>query len=741
MPPEEREHEHERRGGSGVTIPVVDPLNLPTSFTITQARRADLGEHPRLLDGLLYIGLTVLYSAPGLGKSMLQAAVEEHLAFGRPFGPWLPERPYRCMVVDLEGDMRLASERSLTNTPWGLLPSDHGRAMPTDIEYETEWEGREFIERLARLEYRLQAAADAGEPYSYVRIDTMRLFVGSKPHGVNAYDFDAFCLRALNRVALRFRIALVLVHHSNKAGEVSGSTGIAGSTTVVMQLKRNPDNPDECLLASEKVRVDQEFRYALEMDDRGRWHFTDAITPTQAMLTGTKRAIVNVLTGRGPRVLADLVEALPDVNRNTMKAALRRLSVEGIAVYRRGRWELSQATVSEHPPCKVCHLPMEVYERGQEHHPTCSSDPSAAQAVERWLGQPRQQEASEQVNSGESGDVEHGQEDDDEHQEEDDAHPEARKFDGYAALTQSITTSRFKPLQRVEKVEREGVPWSLMTESMDGAHQSRGWTGPMPDDGLVAIVDRNGSFPSACSSVPVAPNKLTRTGPLGIDPADRKNRAGIFLITMPAWPEEDRTPHPLGRLARVGEKVWVTSPHMEQLDKLARTGRLPLLDVLDSWTGARNTSLFERFYVWSKTLREQTAGADEAVRTEAKRAISTAIRALWPKQSRSPYWRPDWNLSIRAEASVRHWVTADTAVTNGATLLSLGMTDEAAFAIPADDVPDPKVWVPTPYRIGGGFGAVKHKEIKTRSGETLMSPVTVAQFLDRGRARHADRTR
>lgn len=737
MPPDEQEHY--QQGGSGVTAPiVVDPLQLPTSFTITQARRADLGEHPRLLDGLLYVGLTVLFSAPGLGKSMLQAAVEEHLAFGRPFGPWLPERPYRCLVIDLEGDMRLASERSLTNTPWGLLPSDHGRQMPTDIEYETEWRGTEFYERLARLEARLQEAADAGDPYSYVRVDTLRLFLGSKPHGVNAYEWDAFCLGALNRVALRFRVSLVVVHHSNKAGEVSGSTGVAGSTTVVMQLKRNPDNPDECLLVSEKVRVDQPFRYALEMDDRGRWHFTDAITPTQAMLTGTKRAIVDVLTGRGPRVLADLLEALPDINRNTLKAALRRLSADGVALYRRGRWELSQTTVSEHPPCKVCGAPMEVYERGQDTHPTCSTDPNAAAAVERWLGSPIPQQPSPQVNTGEGGDVIEDQEED---QEEDHGHPETRKFDGYAEMTRSITTSRFKPIMVIKKVEREGLPWSLMTEQMDGAHQSRSWTGPVPDSGLVALVDRNGSFPSACSSVPIAPNMLTHTGALGIDPAERKNRAGVFEIVMPQWAEEDKTPHPLGRTARVGERVWITSPHMELLDKLARTGRMPLVDVLDSWTGVRNTSLFERFYQWSKLLRQSTATADEETRTEAKRAISTAIRALWTKRARSPFWRPDWNLSIRAEASVRHWVTADTAVTNGAVLLGLGMTDEAAFAMPEHDVPEPKLWVPAPYRIGAGFGEVKHKEIKTRSGETHMSPVTVEQFLDRGRARNADRAR
>lgn len=728
MPPDQDQNTGD--GGNRVQTRTVDPLRLPTSFTITEARAADLGEHPRLLDGLLYVGLTILYSTPGLGKSMLTGAIEEHLAFGRPFGHWMPESPARCLVLDLEGDMRLASDRSLTNTPWGLLPSDHGRPVAADVEYETEWEHGGLAEKVARLEERLAAARDAGRPYSYVRIDTLRLFLGGKPHGVNAYDWDAFCLRQLNRVALTYRVAMIVLHHSNKAGEVSGSTGLAGSAVAVMQLKRNPDNDEECLLASEKVRVDAPFRYALAMDERGRWAFTDDITPTQAQLTGTKRAVVDILTGRGPRILADLRDELPLVNANTLKAALRRLSHEGICAYRHGRWELTQATVSEHPACDLCGQPMAAYSPGQRVHPTCTQDPSVDQAVRTWLGTPTEA-APEPATPA----VIEDQDDDDEDQAEEHAHPEARRWPAFDEMKSSIATSRMKPLPRVEKLERDGRPWSLMTEQMDGAHQSKGWSGPAPaEDALVAIVDRNGSFPSACSSVPVAPNRLTHTGPLGVDQLARRSRAGIFEIVVPEWPEADKTPHPLGRAGAPGDRVWVTSPHMELLDRLARAGRLPLVDVLDSWTGNRNASLFERYYRWAKKLREETAGLTPEERADAKRAVSTAIRALWPKQARSPFWRPDWNLSIRAEASVRHWVTADRAVSQGAHLLSLGMTDEAAFVVPPG-TDEPGRWVPDPYRIGAGFGEVKHKDITTRAGERPMSPVTLAQWLDRGRPR------
>jgi DNA-binding HxlR family transcriptional regulator len=715
----------------------IDPKNLPTEFVLSEARKADLGEHPRLLDGFLYVGLSVLFSEPGLGKSMLQGQVEEHLAYGRPFGHWVPERPVRCMVIDLEGDMRLASERSLTITPFGLLRSDHDHPMSADIYYATEWRGGTFYERLAVLEERLIAAEEAGEPFGYVRVDTLRLFLGSKPHGANAYEWDAFCLRQMNKLALKHDICLVLVHHTNKAGEVSGSTGVAGSVVCIMQIRRNPDNDDECQLLSHKVRVDVPFRYALMMDDRGRWEFTEAITPTQAELGGAKRSIVNVLTGHGPQVLQDLREHLPGLARNTLKSALTRLKHGGIVAYRRGRWELTEQTLADHPRCQICDLPMTAFMPGQTTHPTCTPDPWAEETVHKFLGRPvlpEQQQAPVDVEQPAG----HPDEDDQEHDQE---HPEVAKFPAFQELRASIAASRMKPLPCVSKTEREGLPWSLITKQMDGAHQSRAWQGTIPEGTeWVVVLDRNGSFPSAMSSVPVAPNKLLHTGPKD-SPIEREGLAGICQITIPEWDADGRgMPHPLGRLAAAGpgELVWVTSSHVEYLDRLAREGLVPMVRVHDSWLGRRNTSLFERYYKWARLVREQTAGMDEETRTQAKRSISRAIRALHPTQTSSPFWRPDWHRAVVAQSAVRHWATAWRAVhEGGASLLSIGMTDEVVFAVPPDEE-FPKLWVPAPYRIGGGYGMVKHKAVKV-DGEMVMSPLTVEQW--KGSRRGSSRQR
>lgn len=713
-------------GGSG-QVQTIDPRNLPSSFTISQARSADLGEHPRLLDGFLYVGLTVLFSEPGLGKSMLQAAVEEHLAYGRPFGPWLPEHAHRCLVLDFEGDMRLASERSLTNTPWGLLPSDHGRPMPADIEYETEWPGDGFFGRLGALEQRLELARQQGQPYSYIRIDTLRMFLGAKPHGVNAYEWDAACLQRLNRMALNYGVALVLVHHTNKAGEVSGSTGVAGSAIVVAQLMRNPDNDDECLLKSHKVRVDSGFRYPVVMDDRGRWEFTEDITPTQAALSGIKRALVDLLTSRGPRTMADIREALPAYKQQAIKTALRRLRDDYTVVFRHGMWRFTQERIEEHPKCISCGEAMEVYEAGQRMHPTCQADPAEQAAAAKWLGIPTVPAPAAPVleeprqHPNDEEDLEHdGQEQDE--------HPEAQKWPALRELQAAIAKSRMKPVPVVLKAERENRPWSLVNSKMDGHFRTRSWSGDVPEGTEhVALYDRNGSYMSACSSVPVAPNKLTHTGALDI--VDRKNRAGLVEIINFEWTRTD-VPHPLGRAVEgvlPGEKVWITTSHLEFLDQWAAKGLMPVVEVSDSWTGIRNTSLFEPFYKWSKLVRESTSGDD---RVEAKRAMSRALRSIHPVKARSPFWRPDWHKAILAQAALRHWIKAYQAVEQGAVLLSIGAVDEVAFAVPAGE--DPTLWVPPGYRLGAGYGEVKHKELLVE-GERVMSPVTVEQWQAKGR--------
>ncbi|MFC5197190.1 hypothetical protein [Streptomyces kaempferi] len=81
-------------------------------------------------------------------------------------------------------------------------------------------------------------------------------------------------------------------------------------------------------------------------------------------------------------------------------------------------------------------------------------------------------------------------------------------------------------------------------------------------------------------------------------------QAGIYQISIPEW-DFPGMPHPLGRLTDRPDdqgRVWVTTPHIKQLERLHRDGHLTTpVTIQDSWTGKANESLFKPFYAEART--------------------------------------------------------------------------------------------------------------------------------------------
>ncbi|MGW7145358.1 DnaB-like helicase C-terminal domain-containing protein, partial [Streptomyces sp. NPDC054878] len=221
--------------------------------------------------------------------------------------------------------------------------------------------------------------------------------------------------------------------------------------------------------------------------------------------------------------------------------------------------------------------------------------------------------------------IQHEDQDEDEDREQDlqpgdeEDEPDDAVFPALRLLKEAVGRSKMHPISVIRTEERDSGPWPLISEDMDGEPR---WVHPevtservahinangkrvrrdqllVPDsfgDGVMCLIDRNGSYPSACSAVPLAPNKLLHTGPLD---AFDKTQAGIYLIDVPEWTRTDM-PHPLGRIIdRPDEdgRVWVTTPHIKQLEKLVRDNHLGAMPTIyDSWTGKYNESLFKPFY-------------------------------------------------------------------------------------------------------------------------------------------------
>ncbi|MGW1811547.1 DnaB-like helicase C-terminal domain-containing protein [Streptomyces sp. NPDC002078] len=308
--------------------------------------------------------------------------------------------------------------------------------------------------------------------------------------------------------------------------------------------------------------------------------------------------------------------------------------------------------------------------------------------------------------------------------------PKDHVFPALRILKDAVSRSKMHPIPVIRTEERDSGPWPFISEDMDGEPR---WVHPdvtltrvahvkvngkrvrrdqldVSDsfgEGVMCLIDRNGSYPSACSAVPLAPNRLLHTGPLE---AFDKTKAGIYLIDIPEWNRTDM-PHPLGRIVERPDdqgRVWVTTPHIKQLEKLVREGHLAAAPTIhDSWTGKANESLFKPFYEATRKARTELVEVGGDAYKTYKTRLSIALRLLWPKrqEQRSPFWRPDWRMSMVAEASVRHWSVAFRAVQEGHTLLALRNVDAAVFWTP-DGTP------PATYRIGTGFGEVKAKFIQ-----------------------------
>ncbi|MFJ9381650.1 DnaB-like helicase C-terminal domain-containing protein [Streptomyces sp. NPDC101455] len=351
-----------------------------------------------------------------------------------------------------------------------------------------------------------------------------------------------------------------------------------------------------------------------------------------------------------------------------------------------------------------------------------------------------QPDAAIQSTAGSSG---HGPDDEDDAEEavelqpgDEKDEPDNAPFPGLKILKASIERSKMHPIRVIRTEERESGPWPLISEHMDGeprwfhpgiaatrvpyvranGKRVRRYQLDVPPDsfgnGILCLIDRNGSFPSACSAVPLAPNKLLHTGPLA---AFDKSHAGIYLIDIPKWDRTDM-PHPLGRIATLPDeegRVWVTTPHIKLLERLVRDRHITKMPTIhDSWTGKANESLFKPFYEATRKARTELVQAGGEPYAAYKTRLSIALRLLWPKreEQKSPFWRPDWRMSMVAEAAVRHWTVAFKAVLEGHTLVALRSVDQAIFWTPPDTPPDT-------YRIGTGFGEVKRRFVQ--SGEII----------------------
>jgi len=147
------------------------------------------------------------------------------------------------LIIDFEQSGQLTNAQSKRIAPFGSLPTDQERipepgelADPAGpLVHHRDWPGATFDERFDALAKWLWEAREAGRPVGIVRIDTMREFIGATPQGQNLYQWEHAALSRLNRLGEEMSCSVVVLHHINKVGEISGSTGIRGAVNAIYE--------------------------------------------------------------------------------------------------------------------------------------------------------------------------------------------------------------------------------------------------------------------------------------------------------------------------------------------------------------------------------------------------------------------------------------------------------------------------------------------------------------------------
>lgn len=708
-------------------------------ITERELRRAELPPTEYVVGIPLYpVGGTVfLYGPPGIGKSFITQGLNHTIAWGVPAGGFVPQHTANILYCDFEGTPSITKERSLDLTPWGAIAADEtGAEMPTDTTYVfgDQWKGRNFAERLAELEDLLVMKENESLGYSLVILDTYTAFVGSKPGMENAYDYDRAVIEALNQVALRCQVCILLIHHPNKAGEMSGSTGRAGTAWVVAGFEKIDER--QAVLRTDKNRVGREIILTYERDDHDIWRLSTRLDPKAAMVKGSMRAVLQQLAAAGPQRRAELIEAT-GIPGNSINQVLARLKTRGQVEIYDGYWRTTFEPGNAPPAVPVHSKFAQAFDtdlanagdlaalgaiaedvklfKAPDAGAAMMNGQEIAQLRETFMRR-RDELAPARIEQGAEGTAA---------QAPGNPQPAGRTWRDMARAkpkaavpppvidatytipedgqwhwnTSPISTAIDLIMGALDR-GRLSPTWRTalsqeIADPIDGQHRwgqlPQRYMGNLrnePDQPWVSY-DVRGSFLAAYRTH-LAVKALP--APAESDGSDwTRKSAGMLEVFTPEW-DYHHIGHPMGSRARPGTWQWVAAPTYRLLVDLATRGEHTGSGMIDT-VAVRRSALRTGYQEASEALLEGFIDLMRAGREQYEGEQLIYIKEMysaWLSSAKNGktnvFHRPDWWLAIRSEAFARLWRNGlkATELPRGETgtveLLGMGNTDELCIA-------------------------------------------------------------
>ena len=262
---------------------------------------------------LLPSGLSVIASRPKVGKSWFALGLAKAVCNGNKFlgRETIQGDVLYCAFED--GQRRMNSRLKMLHFSDNMhFPSfvfDSEKLLTGFEEQVIEWIKQQKYARL-------------------IVIDTLIRVQGHKlKGGMNAYEMDSKMLSPLQKIAVNFNIAIVIVHHTKKKkdddpfDDISGSTGIQGICDTLMHIQVNRGDKNTIPVLQVTGRDIESQDIAIKLNEQFEWE--DLGDPSNAHLPKMDKYIIRGIkdlldsdahTFRDvtPKELCDYIKAHPE---------------------------------------------------------------------------------------------------------------------------------------------------------------------------------------------------------------------------------------------------------------------------------------------------------------------------------------------------------------------------------------------------------------------------------------------
>jgi hypothetical protein len=295
----------------------------PESKTINAAdlMRREFQEPKFAVQGFIPEGLTLFAGKPKLGKSWLVLGVAIAVASGgRAFGA-IPVKQGAVLYLALED-----SHRRLQARLEQVLGND---TAPDALEFRTD---------LPRLDdggvLEIQDWLEAHPDARLIILDTLARVKPRASKNAQLYDADSDALKPLHRMALERGVAVLIVHHTRKAGAddvfdtISSSTGLTGIVDAMMVLRRPRNDSTATLSVTGRDLEEQEV--AMRFDPvTALWQVLGDAKQYETV-TPERKAVLDILTK--PMTPAEVAKVL---NRDPSSTRKLIFGMKGAGLVRR----------------------------------------------------------------------------------------------------------------------------------------------------------------------------------------------------------------------------------------------------------------------------------------------------------------------------------------------------------------------------------------------------------------------